>query len=54
MRSPVMVCAVVGLIAGGFVPALWGASTLGFQSLLLGVVGGIAGIWVGLQLNDYF
>ena len=26
-----MVCAVVGLIVGGFVPALWGASTLGFR-----------------------
>jgi hypothetical protein len=51
MRSPIMVCAVVGLVAGGLVPALWGASTLGFQSLLLGVLGGLAGVWVGAKLT---
>ena len=51
MRSPVMICAVVGLIVGSYVPALWGAGTLGFQSLLVGVVGGIAGIWVGVKLS---
>ena len=47
-----MICAVVGLIIGGFIPALWGGSTLGLASLLFGVVGGIAGVWLGVKLTD--
>lgn len=43
----------VGLCLGGFVPELWGASAFGFQSLLFGVAGGIAGVWVGAKLTNY-
>jgi hypothetical protein len=53
VRRVVGICAVVGLVAGGYVPTLWGASSFGFQSLLFGVVGGIAGVWVGAKLSDY-
>lgn len=38
---------VVGLTLGSLVPALWGGSLLGGWSILLGFVGGIAGIWIG-------
>jgi hypothetical protein len=51
--SVIGICAFVGLCVGGFVPELWGASALGFQSLLLGVIGGIAGVWLGVKLADY-
>ena len=41
---------VVGSIAGGYVPALFGGERL-MVSLLGGFVGGIAGIWVGYKLS---
>lgn len=40
-----------GMIVGGFVPALWGGSSLGFASLVFGTLGGVAGLWVGLKLT---
>jgi len=49
--SVVGICAVAGLFFGGFAPELWGASALGFQSLLFGVLGGLAGIWLGSKLT---
>jgi hypothetical protein len=51
--SVIGISAFVGLCVGGFVPELWGASTLGFQSLLFGVIGGVAGVWLGIKLTDY-
>jgi hypothetical protein len=47
------ICAVICLVAGGYLPALWGASTFGFQSLLFGVVGGVVGVWLGVKLTDF-
>ena len=52
-RSVVGVCAVFGLTVGGSIPVLWGASAFGFTSLLFGVIGGIAGVWIGARLSDY-
>jgi hypothetical protein len=46
-------CAVVGLVVGGYIPALWGASAFGFESLLFGVVGGLLGVWLGARLTDF-
>jgi hypothetical protein len=49
---------VIGLCAGfgGFVgselPALWGGSGFSMTSVLLGLVGGGAGIWLGVRLSD--
>jgi hypothetical protein len=43
---------VFGLIAGGDLPALWGASSLSFTSILFSVLGGIAGVWIGVRLSD--
>jgi hypothetical protein len=40
-----------GMIVGGFVPVVWGGSTLGFVSLVFGTLGGVAGLWVGLKLT---
>lgn len=36
----------VGMVVGGFVPALWGGSSLGFASLVFGTLGGVAGLWL--------
>jgi hypothetical protein len=50
-RSVIGVCAIVGTIVGGFLPALWGGSELGLSSLLLSGVGGVAGVFLGSRLS---
>jgi hypothetical protein len=36
----------IGGTVASFIPALWGGSVLGGWSILLGIAGGILGIWV--------
>jgi len=51
--SVIGICSCVGLFVGAYVPVLaWGASDFGFQSLLFGAVGGIAGVLVGQRLTS--
>lgn len=52
-RSVIGLCAGVGMFVGGYVPALWGASTFSGSSLLLSLFGGLAGIWAGVRLSDF-
>lgn len=52
-RWVIGICATVGLFVGGYVPALWGASSFSMQSLFFGVLGGIAGIWVGVRVMEF-
>jgi hypothetical protein len=42
--------AIVGGTAGSLLPTLWGGSALGLGSILFGVLGGVAGIFVGARL----
>jgi hypothetical protein len=51
-RSVIGICAMVGLTIGGFVPDLWGASSLGASSLLFSAVGGVAGVWLGARISE--
>jgi hypothetical protein len=51
-RSLIGICATAGLFIGGYVPVLWGASSFSVQSLLFGVVGGVAGVWLGVRLAE--
>ena len=41
---------VVGSCAGSYVPVLWGDSYFSIASILLGAVGGFAGIYIGYKL----
>lgn len=52
MRTVTGICATVGMIAGGYVPVLWGASSFSLVSLLFGGAGGVAGIWLGARLQS--
>jgi hypothetical protein len=52
-RSVIGICAGFGVFIGGFIPELWGASTFSVASLVFSVVGGAAGIWLGVRLSDY-
>jgi hypothetical protein len=51
-RSLIGLCGGFGLFAGGYVPELWGASSLSLWSILFGMLGAVAGIWLGVRLSD--
>jgi hypothetical protein len=51
-RGVIGMCVLLGSIVGGYVPTLWGASSLGVQSLLFGAVGGIAGVDLGARISE--
>ena len=51
-RSAIGLCGGFGCFAGGYVPVLWGASSFSLESLLFGVVGAVAGIWVGVRISE--
>jgi hypothetical protein len=51
-RGAIGICLLLGSTIGGYVPTMWGASSLGAQSLLFGTIGGIAGVLLGARLND--
>lgn len=49
-KRVIWLCVLAGSTVGGFVPELWGGSGFGMASILFGIVGGIAGVWVGAKL----
>jgi hypothetical protein len=49
-RRVVWISVGVGMTVGGFVPLVWGGSALGLASLVLGSVGGVAGLWLASKL----
>jgi hypothetical protein len=50
MKTLIMFGAFVGSCAGSYIPVLWGGSLLTMTSLLLGAVGGFAGIWIAYKI----
>jgi len=52
-RSVIGICVTVGMIVGGYVPMLWGASSFSVSKLFFAALGGAAGVWAGVRLNDY-
>lgn len=51
-KTLIMIFMSIGMTAGAFVPLLWGGSALGGWSILLGLVGGIVGIWAGVKVGN--
>lgn len=43
---------IAGSALGNYIPLLWGGSSLSFASIILGMVGGILGIWGGFKLGQ--
>jgi len=41
----------IGSTVGSIIPNLWGADMFSFSSVILGAVGGIAGIWFGFRIS---
>ena len=50
-RPVILLCAGFGSVVGGYVPELWGAGSFSMSSLLFSLVGGAAGIWLGVRLS---
>ena len=49
-KRVIWLCVFGGSTLGGLLPEAWGGSALGGMSLLFGLLGGIAGLWVGVRL----
>lgn len=49
-RRVVWIFVGVGMTVGGLLPEVWGGSALGFASLVLGSLGGVAGLWLAVKL----
>lgn len=54
-KKVVMTFAVIGMTVGGCIPMLWGDyNFVDVPSLLLGMVGGFAGIWLAVWLGKRY
>lgn len=49
-RRVIGLCVLVGSTVGSLVPEAWGGSAFGMASIVLGIAGGVAGIWLGARL----
>ena len=45
-------CVGFGSTVGGLIPEAWGGSAFGGMSLLLGVLGAFAGLWLAVRLTS--
>jgi hypothetical protein len=50
-KSILMIGMSVGSSVGSAVPLLWGAGWLSFASVLFGLLGGLAGIWLAFKMT---
>jgi hypothetical protein len=51
-RGVIGMCVLAGGIVGGYVPTLWGAGSLGLESLLFGAVGSVLGVFAGVRIAE--
>lgn len=49
-----MLCFVIGTSAGSYLPMLFGVEAFSYTSILLGAIGGVAGIFVGYKISQNF
>jgi len=50
-RRVIWLFVLAGSTVGGLIPEAWGGSAFGGMSLLLGVLGAFAGLWIGARLT---
>jgi hypothetical protein len=50
-RRVVWIFVGVGMTVGGLLPDAWGGSSLGLAALVLGTLGGAAGLWLAAKLT---
>lgn len=52
-KTFIWICASFGAALGGFVPSLWGADLFSFSGIILSMLGGLFGVWIGYKLSQY-
>ena len=50
-KAIIMLAMITGSTLGSLIPVLWGGSCFSFTAVVLGGLGGMAGIWFGLRLS---
>jgi len=50
-KGPTYTGGFLGSLLGSFIPLLWGAGQFSSASLVLFVIGGFVGIWLGYRLQ---
>ena len=51
-KSIVWIGSIVGSSLGGAIPLLWGDSAFSFSSIIFGVIGAIAGIYIAFKMSS--
>ena len=51
MKKLIMLGMIIGSIAGGYIPLLWGDSAFSMASILFSAIGGFLGIWAGYKIG---
>jgi uncharacterized membrane protein YeaQ/YmgE (transglycosylase-associated protein family) len=51
-RGVIGMCGLVGSVVGSYVPTVWGASSLGVQSLFVGAIGAVIGVVLGARIAE--
>ena len=51
-KTIVSIFAGISTTIGGCIPMLWGDDPLGGWSILLALVGGLVGVWVGVKVGN--
>ena len=51
-KTIISIMAGVGMTLGSMVPMLWNGDLLGGMSILLGLIGGIVGVWLGVKIGN--
>jgi uncharacterized membrane protein YeaQ/YmgE (transglycosylase-associated protein family) len=51
-KTLIRIGVIVGSVAGGYIPALWGADFLSLSSIVFSALGAFLGIYVGFKLGS--
>lgn len=51
-KTFIMTGMIIGSLAGGYLPLLWGGSVFSFSSIIFSAIGAFAGIWLGFKIAN--
>ena len=50
-KQIIYISMTIGSTIGSFLPTMWGDNLFSMSSIVLSVVGGLAGVWFGYKLS---
>jgi hypothetical protein len=51
MKKMVLLGMILGSLAGGYIPLIWGESAFSMSSVIFSGVGALLGIWIGYKIG---